>query len=185
MAPVFFKSQAHFRKWLEKNHKTAKELIVGFYKVSSGKQGLTYPQSVEEALCFGWIDGIKKSVDSESYSHRFTPRRPNSVWSNINIKKVEDLKVKGLMMPMGIEAFEKRKDSRSGIYSFENEMVKLDENLERIFKKNNEAWSFYLRQAPSYRKTASRWIMTARQEITKLNRLNKLIEASEKQKRAF
>ena len=173
MAPVFFKSQAHFRIWLEKNHKTATELIVGFYKVSSGKQGLTYPQSVDEALCFGWIDGIKKSVDSESYCHRFSPRRPNSVWSNINIKKVEDLTVKGLMTEMGIKAFEKRKESRSGIYSFENEKATLDDNLERKFKENKEAWNFFSRQAPSYRKTALRWIMTARQEITKLTRRNR------------
>ncbi len=185
MTPKYFKSQGQFRKWLEKNHKTEIELLVGFYKVSSGKGGLTYPQSVDEALCFGWIDGIKKSVDSESYSHRFTPRRPNSIWSNINIKKVEDLTRRGLMTQRGIEAFEKRKESGSGIYSYENETAKLDENLERIFKENKKAWDFFSRQSPSYLKTAHRWVMSAKQDATRLSRLNKLIESSQKQKRAF
>jgi uncharacterized protein YdeI (YjbR/CyaY-like superfamily) len=185
MAPIFFNSPAEFRKWLEKNHKTETELVVGYYKVGTGKPSITWSQSVDEALCFGWIDGIRRSVDSESYSIRFTPRRPNSVWSKINIDKVEEMSKRGLMKPMGLEAYEKRKTTKSGIYSYENEVAVLNVDLETMFKANLKAWEFFLKQAPSYKKTATRWIMSARQDITKVNRLKKMIEASEKQKRVF
>jgi uncharacterized protein YdeI (YjbR/CyaY-like superfamily) len=113
--PIFFRDQKEFRKWLEKNHKTSTELLVGFYKVNSGKPNMTWSQSVDEALCFGWIDGIRRSIDKESYCIRFTPRKPTSNWSNVNIKKVEELKRKGLMTKSGLDAYKKRKDLKAGI----------------------------------------------------------------------
>src|SRR6266850_2401743 len=115
----FFKSPDDWRKWLEKNHATATELWVGFYKKDSGLASITWPESVDQALCFGWIDGIRKSVNSESYSIRFTPRRPNSVWSSVNLIRVDELMKLGLMKPTGLEAFRQRKENRSGIYSYE------------------------------------------------------------------
>src|ERR1700749_1534550 len=119
MEPTFFAKQADFRKWLTKNHEKQKELYVGFYKVGSGKPSITWPQSVDEALCFGWIDGVRKSIDEHSYYIRFTPRKPGSIWSAINIKKIEELTQKGLMYPMGIEAFGKRKENKSKVYAYE------------------------------------------------------------------
>lgn len=183
MNPLYFPDQNEFRKWLEKNHKKKSEIIVGYYKVGTGKPGMTWSQSVDQAICFGWIDGILRSIDNERYSIRFTPRKPTSIWSNINIKKVEELKKKGLMKKPGLEAYNNRKDSKSGIYSFEQEMTKLDDNLERIFKSNKIAWDFFVKQAPSYQKTCYHWIMSAKKETTKINRLNKLILASEKRNR--
>ncbi|MEO6905944.1 MAG: hypothetical protein ABI148_06255, partial [Ginsengibacter sp.] len=123
--PTFFSTQAVFRKWLEKNHEKAGELLVGFYKVSSGKPSITWSESVDEAICFGWIDGIRRSIDEESYSIRFTPRKSTSIWSAINIKKVEELTKKKLMDPAGINAFSKRKEHKSRIYSYEKEAENL------------------------------------------------------------
>jgi uncharacterized protein YdeI (YjbR/CyaY-like superfamily) len=183
MTPVFFADQIEFRKWLEENHKTEKELLVGYYKVSTGRPSMTWSQSVDQALCFGWIDGIRRSIDEESYCIRFTPRRPTSVWSNINIKKIEELTEKGLMTEAGLQAYSKRKDTKSGIYSFENDQAILPDAYDHIFKANPVAWDFFIKQAPSYRKAVFRWIMSARQEDTRLSRFNKLIQASEEQKR--
>lgn len=179
MEPVFFPKQADFRKWLIKHHTTAKELIVGFYKTGSKKPSITWPESVDEALCFGWIDGIRRSIDEESYCIRFTPRKPTSIWSAINIKKVEVLTKNGLMQPPGIAAFEKRTESKSKIYAYENqENTQLREEFIKKFKANKKAWSNFNAFPPSYRKTAIHLVMTAKQEATKLNRLNELIEAS-------
>ena len=139
MAPMFFAKQSHFRKWLKKNHKKETELLVGFYKVGSGKPSITWSQSVDEALCFGWIDGIRKSIDKDSYTIRFTPRRTNSIWSTVNINNVEQLIKQGLMQPAGLEVFNKRKESKSGIYTYENEPVELDPNFEKKFKANQKA----------------------------------------------
>lgn len=183
MTPVFFADQIEFRKWLEENHKTETELLVGYYKVSTGRPSMTWSQSVDQALCFGWIDGIRRSIDAESYCIRFTPRKPTSIWSNINIKKVEELTQKGLMTEAGLEAYSKRKDSKSGIYSFENDPTLLPDGYDQILKANPGAWDFFSNQAPSYRKAVLRWIMSAKQEETRLSRLNKLIQASEEQKR--
>ena len=183
MTPVFFADQNEFRKWLEENHKTKTELVVGYYKVSTGRPTMSWSQSVDQALCFGWIDGIRRSIDEESYCIRFTPRRPTSVWSNINIKKIEELTEKGLMTEAGLEAYSKRKDTNSGIYSFENDPTILPDGYEQIFKTNPIGWDFFTKQAPSYRKAVFRWIMSAKQEDTRLSRLNKLIQASEEQKR--
>jgi uncharacterized protein YdeI (YjbR/CyaY-like superfamily) len=184
MNPVYFQDQNEFRKWLENNHDKESEIIVGYYKVGTGKPSMTWSQSVDQALCFGWIDGIRRSVDNERYCNRFTPRRLTSTWSNVNIKKVEELKKLGLMKKPGLDAFNNRKDSKSGIYSFENE-AKLNDSLEKIFKANKNAWEFFVKQAPSYQKTRIHWILSARQETTKISRLNKLIQASEKKNRLF
>ena len=185
MDPIYFKDQEEFRKWLEENHKTGTELVVGYYKVESGKANMTWSQSVDQALCFGWIDGVRRSIDNERYCIRFTPRRQTSIWSRINIDKITELKKKGLMRPMGLEAFNKRKKSKSGIYSFENEPVKLSEGLESVFVANKKARDFFKSQAPSYQKTITNWIMSAKQEKTRLARLEKLIKASEQQSRIY
>jgi uncharacterized protein YdeI (YjbR/CyaY-like superfamily) len=185
MKPVFFSEQAEFRQWLEENHKKETELFVGFYKVGSNKPSMTWPQSVDEALCFGWIDGIRKSIDKDSYCIRFTPRRKSSIWSDINIKKVEALIRQGLMQPAGIEAFSYRKQKSSGTYSFENDSKKLSQGFENTFKTNKKAWDFFITLAPSYQRTVIHWIMTAKQQATQLSRLEKVIAASEKQKRLW
>lgn len=183
MFPKFFAKQSDFRKWLAKNHKTHTELMVGFYKVNSGKASMTWPQSVDEALCFGWIDGVRKRIDDESYTIRFTPRKPKSIWSVVNIKKIKDLTQKSLMQPAGLAAFEKRTENKSKIYAYENEPAKLSPEFEKTFKANNKAWAFFTAQAPSYQKTMIHWIMRAKQEATQLSRLEKTIAESEKQKR--
>lgn len=180
---TFFALPTDFRKWLEKNHKTEKELVVGFYKVGTGKASINWSESVDQALCFGWIDGVRKSIDSESYCIRFTPRKPTSIWSAINIKKVEALTKAGLMTPEGQKAFSLKKDDRSNIYSHEKEVKTLDSHFEKLFKENKMAWDFFNTQAPSYKKTITHWITSAKQEKTKLARLEKLIKMSEQQKR--
>jgi uncharacterized protein YdeI (YjbR/CyaY-like superfamily) len=185
MSPIFFQDQKEFRKWLEKNHKHESELHVGYYKVSTGKPGMTWSESVDEALCFGWIDGIRRSIDEERYTIRFTPRKPASNWSNINLQKVELLKKKGLMRQSGFDVYNSRKISKSGIYSFEKDIAKLTEAFESMFQANSHAWEFFRKQAPSYQKTILGWIMSAKQETTRLARLTKTIIASENNKRIF
>jgi len=185
MIPVFFDSPLSFRNWLEANYQTKTEILVGYYKVGTKKQSLTWSESVDEALCFGWIDGIRKSIDEVSYCNRFTPRNPKSNWSVVNIAKVEELIRQGRMTPAGLAAFEKRLDARSAIYSYENRPEKLAEELEIRFKENQLAWDFFNTQAPSYRKTIIYWVMSAKQQSTKFSRLNKLIEASANGKRLF
>lgn len=180
---TFFKTQDDFREWLEINHEKETELIVGFYKVKSGKPSMNWSQSVDQALCFGWIDGIRKSMDEESYSIRFTPRKNTSNWSEINIKKVEELTRAGLMKPAGMKAFSFRKESKSGIYSYENEAESFDYQDEKLFRENEKAWEFFMKQTPSYRKAVVRWINSAVQKITRQSRLEKTIKQCEKQKR--
>lgn len=183
MRPTFFETQLEFRKWLEEHHKKETELIVGFYKVSSSKPSMTWSQSVDQAICFGWIDGIRKSIDEESYCIRFTPRKKNSIWSAINIKKVEVLTRDGLMTEEGLKIFRNRTENLSRIYSHENEPVKLNRIFEEQFKKNKDAWDFFMQQAPSYIKIAVHWIMSAKQEKTRQARLEKTIGVSEQKKR--
>ena len=183
MEPTFFLDKHQFRTWLEKNHQTATELLVGFYKVKSGKASITWPESVDEALCFGWIDGIRKSIDESSYSIRFTPRRATSIWSARNLDRVEELLKQNLMQPAGIKAYQKRKESKSKIYGYEQKIHKLSEAYETAFKANSIAWEYFINQAPSYQKKIIHWIMSAKQEKTRLNRLQKTITASEAQKR--
>ena len=178
MTPTYFVTQQDFRNWLEQNHARETELLVGFYKVTSGKPGITWPQSVDQALCFGWIDGIRKSIDSESYSIRFTPRKPGSNWSAINIRKVEEMNKLGLMFPAGLAAFEKRNEQKSAIYSYENKPEKLDSENEILFRSQEQAWAFFQSQPPSYQRTAIYWVMSAKQEATRQKRLNDLISDS-------
>ncbi len=179
MTPKFFAQQIDFRRWLEANHDKETELLVGFYKVGSGKPSINWSQSVDEALCFGWIDGVRRAIDAESYSIRFTPRKAKSIWSAVNIKKVAELIEKRLMQPAGLAAFAKREESKSEIYAYENAPAKLSEEFETRFKANKKAWEFFSTQAPSYQKRAIYWIMTAKQAATRESRLEKLIGESE------
>jgi len=176
--PTFFAKQSDFRKWLQTNHEKKTELLVGFYKVGSGKPSITWPQSVDEALCFGWIDGVRKSIDKESYQIRFTKRKPTSIWSAINIKKIEALKNQGLMRPAGLASFEKRTESKSRIYSYEKDEAELTQNFKKQFKANKKAWHYFQSLAPSYRKVSTHWVMNAKQETTRLKRLQQLISES-------
>ena len=174
----YFKSSSEFRKWLEKNHAEAPELWVGFYKKDSNIKSITYPEAVDQALCFGWIDGIKKKVDEISYTHRFTPRKSNSNWSSTNIKRVGELSRLGLMHPSGIKVFNRRDKEKIKQYSIERKIQTLDKSYIQIFQKQEKAWNFFLSQAPSYQKVASFWVMSAKKEETRLRRLNILIEDS-------
>ncbi|MDB5127646.1 MAG: bacteriocin-protection protein, partial [Mucilaginibacter sp.] len=166
MEPRFFNTPADFRAWLQQHAHRETELLVGFYKIGSGKPSITWSQSVDEALCFGWIDGVRKSIDEESYTIRFTPRKATSIWSAVNIKKIAELTEKGLMQPAGIAAYAKRQESRSAIYSFENEAKELKPEYERQLKANKKAWEFFESQAPWYKKVSIHRIMTAKQEKT-------------------
>jgi uncharacterized protein YdeI (YjbR/CyaY-like superfamily) len=183
MKPTFFNDQHEFRKWLDKNHETETELLVGFYKVGSPKPSMSWPESVDQALCFGWIDGVRKRIDDESYSIRFTPRKSTSIWSAINIRKVEDLVKAGQMQPAGLAAFEKRTESRSKIYAYENDPAELSKEYREIFQANKKAWDFFKSQAPSYQRVIVHRIMTAKQEKTRLARLDQVIQASKAGKR--
>lgn len=178
-SPTFFSSKSALRKWFEKNHDKATELLVGFYKVTSKKPSISWSESVDEAICFGWIDGVRKSIDDESYCIRFTPRRPGSIWSAININKVEMLSKQGLMNVSGIEAFEKRQENKSRIYSYEKEPSSLPEDFLKKFKAHKKAWEFFQSMAPSYQKICIHWITGARQDATKIKRLEELIHDSE------
>jgi uncharacterized protein YdeI (YjbR/CyaY-like superfamily) len=179
MTATFFETQIEFRKWLEKHHKKETELIVGYYKVDSGKPSMTWSQSVDQALCFGWIDGVRKSIDKESYQIRFTPRKLTSIWSAINIQKIAELTNQGLMYPAGLEIFEKRRDNNSNGYSSKDLEVKFSSELEKQFKANKKAWAFFQSLPSSYRKPSVNWVMSAKQETTKLKRLNQLISESQ------
>ena len=183
MKPIFFRSASDFRRWLETYHGTAAELWVGFYKKDSGKRGMTYAEAVDQALCYGWIDGIKKRVDERSYTHRFSPRQAKSVWSALNIRRAENLKRLGFMQPRGLEAFEKRDPARSGIYSFENLPKRLAPALERRFRASRKAWVFFQAQPPGYRRLVIFMVMSAQRDETRERRLARLIEASANQTR--
>jgi uncharacterized protein YdeI (YjbR/CyaY-like superfamily) len=183
LKPEFFQTAGDFRTWLEKNHATAAELWVGFYKKDSGKPSITWPESVDQALCFGWIDGIRKRVDEISYQIRFTPRRPGSIWSAINIKRAKELLEQRRMRPTGLKAFAARIENKSGIYSYEQRSTELSQPYARLLKKNKAAWNFFQAQSPSYRKMIGWWIISAKKEETRMARLAKLISESAKGKR--
>lgn len=179
MTPTFFAKQTDFRAWLAQNHKTTTELVVGFYKLGSGKPSMTWSQSVDEALCYGWIDGVRKAVDNDSYQIRFTPRKANSIWSPININKMEVLIQQGLMQTAGIAIFEKRIESKSTIYTYNTEPMLFSVEFETQFKANKSAWNYFKTLAPSYKKSSTNWVMSAKQEATRLKRLLELIADSE------
>ena len=178
MKPTHFQSATDFRSWLEENHAGVSELWIAFYKKSSGKSGMTYSQAVDEALCFGWIDGIIKRLDAERFMHRFTPRKAVSIWSTLNIQRVERLIAEEKMRPAGLTAFSARTASRTGIYSFESKAAKLPAAFERQFRANPKAWSFFQAQPPGYRRLAIHRVMAPKQEPTRLRWLEKLITES-------
>lgn len=180
MEPAYFTSAAEFRTWLEKHHDGTQELWVGFYKKVSGKPSMTWPESVDVALCFGWIDGIRKSIDTNAYTIRFTPRKSNSTWSAVNIHRMKELPSQGLVQSAGLRAFERRKQEKSGIYAYENRSsATFGAAHEQQFQTHNNAWKFFLAQAPWYRKTATWWVISAKKEETRLRRLEALIQHSE------
>lgn len=176
---IFFASPLEFRNWLDENHGKSTEIWVGYYKKGCGKPSLTWPESVDQALCYGWIDGIRKSIDKESYTIRFTPRNSKSIWSAINIKRVGELIAAGLMQSAGLEIFNKRDEKKVELYSFEREKVVFDGHYQTKFKSNETAWKFFQSQAPSYQKIATWWVISAKQEETRLKRLETLINDSQ------
>ena len=177
--PTFFATPAQLRAWFKANHRNADELWVGFYKKDSGRPSITWPESVDEALCVGWIDGIRKSLGDVSYVIRFTPRKPRSTWSAVNIRRVEALRARGAMRPAGLAAFAALEKGRSGTYSYEQRTVELAERYAKIMKRNRVAWVFFQAQAPWYRKAIGWWVVSAKQEATRLKRLAILTEHSE------
>ena len=178
MQVVFFETPTEFRAWLEANHETATELWVGFHKKATGRPSMVWSEAVDQALCFGWIDGIRKRVNADSYANRFTPRKARSTWSNVNIEKVARLTEQGLMMPAGLRAFEGRDSANSGVYSFEQRPDVLPPAFEEQFQANADAWRFFQAQPPGYRRTATFWVLSAKREETRQKRLATLIEDS-------
>jgi uncharacterized protein YdeI (YjbR/CyaY-like superfamily) len=177
--PTFFETPEAFRAWLEANHETETELLVGFHKRGSGRPSMTWPESVDQALCFGWIDGVRRRIDDHSYSIRFTPRKPRSTWSRINVAKVAELTERGLMQPAGLRAFERRTEENTGIYSFERgEEAQLPKEYERRLRANKKAAAWFDAQPPSYRRTAKHWVISPKREETRERRMTQLIECS-------
>jgi uncharacterized protein YdeI (YjbR/CyaY-like superfamily) len=179
MKPTFFATSAAFRSWLEKHHDTTDELWVGFYKKASDRPSITWPEAVDVALSFGWIDSVRRSIDDISYTNRFTPRRPGSTWSAVNVGRVNELTRMGLMHPAGLKAFDKRKEEKTGIYSYEQRHeARLDSKFERELQANRKAWTFFQNQALWYRQACIVWVMSAKKEETRKRRLASLIDHS-------
>ena len=176
MTVKHFATQAAFRKWLEKNHDKVKELFVGFYNQKSGRGGLTYKQALDEALCFGWIDGVRRSIDEDSYTNRFTPRKAKSYWSAINTKRYQELDAQGLVAPPGRAAFEARDAAKTAQYSFERETAELDPAMRKELEANKKAVAYFDAQPPYYRRLASHWVTSAKRDETRTKRLATLIE---------
>jgi uncharacterized protein YdeI (YjbR/CyaY-like superfamily) len=179
---TFFPTPAAWRRWLQRHHARTAELWVGFHKRTTGRPSITWPQSVDEALCFGWIDGIRKRIDAEVYAIRFTPRRKDSTWSLVNIRRVKELTRQGLMRAAGIEAFRARRPERSGVYSFENAPRKLAPPYLRRLKANAAAWSYFRKRPPGYQRLGALYVMSAKREETRLRRLAVLIRESAAQR---
>ena len=178
--PIFFPTPVAFRAWLKQNHETSREQWIGFHRKASGRPSITWPESVDEALCVGWIDGLRKTIDAESYKIRFTPRKKESNWSAVNIARVKELTKQGRMRPAGLKAFALRKAEKSGIYAYENRktavLAKADE---KQFRAKPKAWEFFQRQPPGYRQIMIWRVITAKKEETRRRRLETLIAASE------
>ncbi len=183
MKPTFFKAGAQFRAWLAKHHSRSDELLVGFYKTGSGKSGITYRQALDEALCYGWIDGVRRNYTPDSYTIRFTPRKPRSHWSRINIARAHELKAAGLMHEAGFAAFERRDEGKTINYSYELRAATLTPAYEKRFRANRAAWAFFTSQAPSYQRLAKFFVMSAKQEETRVRRLGMLIADSAARRR--
>lgn len=183
MSATHFASAADFRRWLERNHAVTPELLLGFYKKASGRGGLTYPEAVDELLCFGWIDGVKRRVDDERYTHRITPRRAGSIWSLVNVRHIERLTKAGQMHAAGGKAFAARKAVKTGIYSFENRSRELPAAYKKLFRANAKAWTFFMAQPPGYRRLVIYKTVSAKQEATRQRWLARVIAESAKGRR--
>jgi uncharacterized protein YdeI (YjbR/CyaY-like superfamily) len=184
MRPRLFDSPSQFRRWLEKNHASATELVVGFRKVGTGLPSMTWPESVDEALCFGWIDGVRKRIDDASYQIRFTPRRTGSIWSLVNVAKVEELTRQGRIQPAGELAFEARSHAKTGIYAFEREQpAELSAADVRAFKKARAAWTYWEATPPGYRRVMMHWVVSAKRADTRARRFEQLVQACAEQRR--
>ncbi len=178
MKPTFFRTPEEFRQWLHEHHLGATELLVGFHKKTSGTASITWPESVDEALCFGWIDGVRQGIDDLSYTIRFSPRRPGSSWSEVNVRRARTLIAGGRMAPAGITAFEARTENRTGVYSYEQRPDQLIEPYAAMLARNPPAHRFFAHQTPSYRRAAIWWVISAKKDETRLERTEKLIELS-------
>jgi uncharacterized protein YdeI (YjbR/CyaY-like superfamily) len=177
--PVFFATPEELGAWLEEHHESADELLVGFHKKGSGKPSITWPESVEQALRFGWIDGVRRSLGDDSYTIRFTPRKRTSNWSLVNVAKVEELKQRGLMAPAGLRAYEARRAERTGVYAAERkEPAVLPDEFERRFRAKKTAWQWFASRPPGYRRTATHWVVSAKRDETRRRRLQQLIDCS-------
>ena len=184
MSIRFFATPKKFREWLEINHAETNVLWVGFYRKASGKPSITWPESVDEALCFGWIDGLRKSIDETSYQIRFTPRKATSNWSAVNIARARELTKLGRMRPAGLKAFEKRTEAKSEVYAYENrKSAILDNELEKLFRRETKAWKFFHDQPPGYHQTLIWWIISAKRDETRKKRLQRVIDSSKAGKR--
>ena len=182
--PTFFATPDDFRAWLAEHHANERELWVGFHRKSTGRPSITWPEAVDQALCYGWIDGVRRSVDGTSYMNRFTPRTARSTWSAVNIRRAKELIAAGLMQPAGMAAFQKRSDERSAIYSYEQRhSATLDPGDEQRFRANRAAWDWFQAQAPSYRTAAAHWVVSAKREETRQRRLGTLIDHSARARR--
>ena len=175
---IFFATPAELRAWFEANHETAAELWVGYHRKRTGLTSITWQDLVDQELCFGWIDSVRYSLDDDRSAQRVTPRRKGSIWSAINIRRFGELEAMGVVHPAGRAAFERRDEARSRIYAYENRSRGFDEATEAEFRKHRKAWAFFESQAPSYRKTAAFWVMSAKQEATRARRLSALIDCS-------
>ena len=175
--PTYFPAETDFRSWLAANHETAPELLVGFWKKGSGKASIDWPQARDQALCFGWIDGVRRSLGEEAYTIRFTPRRKGSIWSKVNVARYEALTAKGAMTAAGKRAYEENKH-KSGLYSYEKPLASLTMDEEKLFRGNKVAWGHWEGQPPGYRKLVLNWITTAKKPETRAKRLATLIEDS-------
>jgi uncharacterized protein YdeI (YjbR/CyaY-like superfamily) len=176
MKPLFFASDGEFRSWLTAHHESATELWVGFHKRATGRPTLTWTESVRQALCFGWIDGVRKRIDQDTYTIRFSPRKPQSIWSAVNVRHVEELIASGQMRPAGMRAYEARRENKSGIYSYEQRSVDLPPVYAKLLKKHAAARQVFESQPPSYRRMVMWWIVSAKREETRLKRLSILID---------
>jgi uncharacterized protein YdeI (YjbR/CyaY-like superfamily) len=177
--PIFFATPDQFRAWLEEHHDSAREVLVGYYKASSSRPSITWPQSVDEALCFGWIDGVRKRIDDERYMIRFTPRKPGGNWSAVNVERIKELTELGLMRPAGLNAFEERAEAKTAVYAYEQrDAAVLDDAEDRELRANPQAWEFFQARPPSYRKAAIWWVVSAKKPETRRKRLATLIDDS-------
>jgi uncharacterized protein YdeI (YjbR/CyaY-like superfamily) len=180
MQATFFATADDFRAWLAQHHETERELLVGFHKKGTGRPSITWPESVDQALCFGWIDGVRRRLDDDSYCIRFTPRKARSTWSVVNVKRMQELVEDGLAAPAGVAAFERRADDRTAIYSYEQRKVaQLDPEDERRFRANERAWAYFESEAPSYRRAAIHWVTSAKRPETRERRLTQLVADSQ------